>query len=756
MKERLFDGIIHHQKTVLGVLVALTLLFGWFAAHVKYDNSLETYFFEDDIKEYDQFLDQFGSDEIIAIAFHADEIFTVENIALIDTISRQVEELPHVNRVLSLTTVQIAYGDKEFAYFETLIEEIPPSPEQLRTIKQRALSDPFIPNIMLSSSAQNTAIVAEVEHIKGEFDYKVELISKVRAIVAEQAERTGIEFHIAGTSIIDDAVFRYNQRDQTVFSPIMIAFMLLVVAVIFRRLTWVGLPILIVVLTIVWTYGFLEILGYKINIISAIISPLLMAVAIADSIHFMTDYLQEAAKGGKTKNEYLRTTFLHIITPCFMTSITTVFGLLSLLSSNLTPIRQFGLVGSGGVAFAFVITVLLSPIILSKIALPKQIVHQRLHRGVTAKMLDWMGTWQTKKAIAILVITVAAFLVMVPQLRQLQIGTNSLDYLRNEDPIRKQLEWVDATIGGSASLEFFLETGRENALKDPALLRQIDEFQQYLQGIDGITGVYAVTDLVKALNRAYNEGAEEYFAIPESSAAIAQYLLLVEGTTDLEELVSDDYARARISARVTWAKSSNVAYDMPDIEEEGRRIFGEDVQIRPTGLIELMHKMESYLLSSQLKSFALAFFVIFIAMVIMLRSFRIGVLAIIPNFMPVVFIIALMPVLNIPLDVGTVMIAGVALGLIVDDTIHFLARFKRELTAAKDTQEAIARALTHTSRPIIYTSVILGFGILVLAFASFKPVVNFGLLLSVVIFLALLFDLLVLPAIIGFFNFKNP
>lgn len=755
MINKLFLFIINHRIFVSTLLLGFTLFFGWFAAQVEFDNTIETYFLEDDLRDYRRFLDQFGTDEIIAIAFGDEDVFTIENLRVIDTVSRKLENLPHVRRVLSLTTAKIVYGEGDIVSFDPLVNEMSFSSAELISIKQRALADPFIPGTLISPDARNTAIVVEIDHIIGEFDYKVDLLNQIRALLQEEETQTGKRFHMGGTAVLDDALFRYNQRDQSHFMPLMVLIIIAIVFSMFRRVELLVLPILVVLLSLIWTYGFLVLLGYKINIISTIITPLLMAVAIADSMHFIADYLQETTMGELTKVECIERSFGNLITPCLMTSLTTSLGLLSLLSADLVPIRQFGLVAAGGVLFAFIITMFLLPILLSIVPYPKEKYRGQIQSGFFAKLLRWLGQWRKGRAVTVLSTAALVAIPAVLSLDHLTIGTNTLDYFRRDDGVRLETEWIDASVGGTASLEFFIDAKMKDALKDPSLLQKMDQFHNYLKGIDGITGVYSAVDMVKSLNRAFNGGDERKFVIPSSSMEVAQQLFIVAGSKDFEELLSDDYSKGRIIARVEMNETQRLAHQMPEIKKNMQEIFKKTAAITPTGVVYLMNQMERYLLSSQIKSFLLAFVVISMAILLMLRSFKLGMLAMIPNFLPILFTLALMPFLGISLDVGTVMIAGVALGLVVDDTIHFLSRLKFETKRTRDIGKAIANAMNSTGRAIIYTSIALTLGFLLLVFASFNPVIHFGILAGIVILLALVFDLVVLPAIVGFVGPKR-
>lgn len=739
---------------VLFGLLLVTMFLGWYAGGVQFDNSIETYFMEKDLQAYNRFLKVFGTDEIIAIAYQADDVFSESELQLIDTLTSDIAKMPHVRRVLSLLRVKTVTNENDMVHFGELIDDYPFPPEEKEHLLRVAFQDPFIPGTVLSRDAKETAVVAEIDHIVGEFDYKVELLKQIRSLVQQLEKQTGKRFYIGGTSVLDDAIFRYNKRDQSILIPLMVLVIIGIIYVMFRQLRFVWLPLSVVLLSLVWTYGFMGILGYKINVISSIIPVLLMGVAIADSMHLITDYFHETSLRQHDKQAAIQRVFINILTPCFMTSLTTVLGLLSLLSADLKPIRQFGLVAAMGVAFAFIITVFLLPVMLYWLPYPSEKFRHQFQRGIIFRLLMHLGNWNKRRSLIILSIT---FLLALPAfylLSQLQVGTNSMDYFRREDTVRSQVEWIDHNIGGTTSLEFLVDTGKPDALKNPALLRRMLRFQQYLKGLDGVTGVYSLANMVESLNRAFMGGAQKFFTIPDSQQVITQQLFLVEGSEDLQELVSDDYDRGRITARIEMSRSQQLSEKMPDIRHHLNQIFGDSAVVTPTGIVYLMHRMEGYLLDSQVKSFLLAFVIVFLVIFIMLRSVKLGFLAIIPNILPIVMTLALMPLFGIHLDVGTVMIGAVALGLVVDDTIHFLSRLKIEVQQNPPIN-SIHLTMKATGRAIIFTSLILSLGFLVLAFASFNPVVNFGILLFFLVLLALVFDLIVLPALLGFVLKKN-
>ncbi len=748
MAERLYERIERHRWATAIVLAVVTVALGLLAARVRFDNTIESYFFEDDLSDYNRFLSVFGTDEIVVLGFGADDVFSRESLELVDSLSRRLEKLPYVRRVLSLTTVRIIEGREDSVSFDRLTEGVPDDPAARENLRRRALADPLLPRTIVSPDSRATVVVAEIEHLVGEFDYKVELLARVRAIARQAEQQTGRHVAIGGTSVLDDALFRYTERDQRLFIPLMLAVIVIVMVRLFGSLVATLLPLAVVTVSIVWTYGVMVLLGYSVNVITMIISPLVMSVSIADSMHIVAGY-QQALAAGCGREEAVAQTFSALLAPCFLTSLTTVAGLLSLVSADLAPLRQFGIVAGFGVAAAFVVTVVLVPLLLR--LLPVRRMRPRGGgSGGVGRALEWLAVWRPRQAVAVVIVAAVVFVPAIFSARRVTVGTNSLDFFHRGDVVRTDTEWIDENVAGTTSIEFVIDSGEEEGAYSPRLLRRIEAFEAYLEEIPGITTAYSLVDFVKTLNRAYAEGRADAYRIPGSTAAVAQELLVLEGSADLAALLSDDARITRLSARVALDHSRALAHEMPRIEARMREVFaGSDAEVTPTGIVYLMHRMEGYLLSSQIKSFLLAFLVVGLAMFIALASIRLGLIALVPNLVPIALVLGLMRPLGIALDVGTVMIASVALGLIVDDTIHLLYCLKREARAGGSAAQAMGRALVDAGRPVVYTSIVLALGFSVLMLASFAPVTHFGMLAALVVVIALVCDLVLLPAVVG-------
>lgn len=269
----------------------------------------------------------------------------------------------------------------------------------------------------------------------------------MRSLLAEEEARSGKHFRIGGTSVLDDALFRYTEAGQNHFFPLVVAVVAGLTIVMFRRLRWAIIPLVVVLLSVIWTYGFLVLLGYKINVISTILGPLLLAVAVVDSIHFVAAYTSAGMLCEQNKANRLEGTFRELLRPCLMTSFTTVLGLLSLMGADLVPIQQFGLVAAVGVAFAFVVTVTALPVLLSLVPVPGGGDGKRGYS--LERLLVWLGQWGKVRAVGVIGVGLVLTLVAASLLPRLKVGTNSLDYFKERDPIRVQTEWIDGNLGGT-------------------------------------------------------------------------------------------------------------------------------------------------------------------------------------------------------------------------------------------------------------------------------------------------------------------
>ena len=742
--------IVRHRLLVLLLTGAVAAAAGARAAPREFDHTHDRGVHQDDpnLVVYRDFIDRFVGDEISVIGVTADDVFEPAVLASIQRLTRAAEQAPHVHRVRSLTNVKIFDNDPEGGLeIRPLVRQLPRDDAAAAALRRGALDNPLLRGTLVSTDGRTTAVVVELAGGEDLMQRKMAQVRALEQIIQREGERAGVGLHLAGTPMTDKAFYDYNKRDFHLILPISALVVLLLAWLIFRRPFFTIMPSVVVLLSILITFGLMGALGLQVSILSTMVAALVLAVGVADAVHVLSEYRRQVERGAR-REAALRRTVAHLFIPCLFTSITTAVGFLSLLTSDLQPIREAGWLSAVGVLVAFGLSMTLLPALLSFVrSTPARRDAGPLDRLVSAAALRLGGL---SRPASVKVLAASVVLVVLVAVRLLgggvTVGANPMGYFRPGDPVRTATEFIDRRLGGSTSIELLVEAPGEG-LKDPALLGRVDALQAYMESLPGVSRALSVVDYLKELNRVIHGGDRRHYALPQSREAVAQYFMLLEGEEEFSSMVQSNYSLGRVTALVSFSESGALAKRLPEVEARLARDFpGPEAKVKLTGFVKLMGDMEHYLVRSQIRSMLLAFLVISLMMFLLLRSLRLGALAMIPNLVPIFLGLGFMTFIGVGLDPGTVMIGSIALGLVVDDTVHFMVQLKRRVRGGDDLNTAIAGALRRAGHPIILTSVILIAGFLVATLGSFNPNVNFGFISALVILLALVADLVMLPA----------
>lgn len=747
--------LVKYRLLVVLLTVALAAASAVGASKLEFDSTLEGWLLEDDpgLVAYRDFIDRFVGDEISVIGVTADNVFDPKVLATIDRMSKAARKAPHAHRVRSLTNVKIFDNDPEGGLeIRRLIKTLPRTAEAAAALRRKALDNPLLAGTLVAADGKTTAIVVELVGGDNLMQRKMEQVRELEKIVAGvgaagEGMPAGLGLHLGGTPVLDKAFYDYNQRDFRIILPVSSFVVLLFAWLIFRRPFFTVLPSMVVLLSLLIVFGLMGFLGLKVSILSTMVAALVLAVGVADAVHVLSDYRRNLEQG-LDRAVALRRSVAHLFIPCLFTSITTAAGFLSLLTSDLSPVREGGWLSAVGVMIAFGLSMTLMPALLSFAKRhPTRQEGGPLDRLVGA-VASRMGGLSRPASVKVLVVSAVLMLAVAARLifGGMHVGANPIGYFRPGDPVRLATELIDERLGGSTSIEL-LVSAPDGGLKDPEILRRMDRVQRYVETLPGVSRALSVVDYIKELNRVVHDGDKRHAVVPNSRAAVAQYYMLLEGEEEYASMVQSNESLGRVTALVNFSGSDALAKRLPEVQARLQREFaGTGASATITGFVKLMGDMEHYLVRSQIDSMLLAFAVITLMMFILLRSLRLGLLAMIPNLVPIFLGLGFMTLIGVGLDPGTVMIGSIALGLVVDDTVHFMVQLKRRARAGDSMSEAIAGTLQRAGRPIILTSVILMAGFLVATLGSFNPNVNFGFISAVVILLALLSDLVILPA----------
>jgi hypothetical protein len=603
---------------------------------------------------------------------------------------------------------------------------------------------------LVSEAGDVGAVVLTVDHLMGQTHLKRGLAADIRALSERFEALRGVDIRAGGPTLTDDAFLRHTQRDFGLILPLMVVVIILVILGLFQTPRALLLPMAVVAVDCIWVTGISVLFGSKLTIIHGIIYPMLLGIGVATAVHLLSRTLLLRREGAEPKDAADRA-LKQLLVPAFFTAATTVAGLSSLNFSTLAPMRQFGQLGAFGVFSAFILSYALGPWMLPWLA-AKEPVGTDAGPRLDPLWAKWdagltkLAEVSLRRAPRVLVI---AFLLMVLGLGGLvfvEVGSNPVEYFHRRDPIRQDLEFIDAELAGTARLEVVIDSGEKDGLMEPELLVRMELTERWLEEIDGVGSVVSLVDYVGELRRVFRGGAEEERQIPATRKEVAQLLLMLDDPEEVEQLVDFDYRKARISTTVRLSRSQLLTDRMGELEELLDEQFGPPTSAHATGMSKLIANMEAYLLRSALQSMGLAFITVLLFMTLALRSVRLGLFSMIPNILPVAMVIGFMGWVGIRLDPGTTMIGAVALGLVVDNTVHFLHHLRKRVVAGDDMHDAVVDTLMKTGRAVVTTSTVLALGFWLMLLASFNPNINFGLLSGLAIAIALVADLVVLPA----------
>lgn len=734
-------------------MIALSVLAAWQAVSVRMDTSIEVWFLEDDpdLVSYKKFLEVFDSDQIVVMAYSDPELWTDDGLLFLKDLGEAAADLDYVIEARSVVTLpKISSSAPGMIEVERPFELAPPDPSALR---ERVLGDDLLSGLV-SVDGQTTAVLLSVDALQDESQLKIVLADSLRNLVAQfeaRAElegREGLAIELAGPTMMDAAFFTYTERDFIVVFPLMLVIIVVLILLLFRTPRALVMPLAVVLVDCVWVTGLMGVSGQDITIIHGIIYPLILGIGIASSVHVMSRSLTNRRAGMDVADASMAA-LNSLLAPCFFTAVTTTAGMLSLTTSTLAPLRQFGILGAVGAFSTFLLTYALGPYLLPLLPAPVA-GEDRASDALWARwdrFLTSLGEFALRRARTVALIATLLVGVGLVGISQLETGSNPVHYYKADDPVRVALEYVDSVLSGTSNLEILIDTGTDGGVKDPAMLRRILEAQDYLEKVDGIGTTLSVVDYITTLQRVTG-GAEEGSELPKTRAEVAQLLLLMNDPDTEAQVVDHSYRMARITATLKVSETEKLNPQLPGVEAMLERVFPEaqGLSAQATGMTKLIANMDRHLLHSATRSVGLAFVMVLLFMTLALRSVRLGLFSMIPNILPIVMVMGVMGWVGIPLDPGTTMIGAVALGLVVDNTVHFLHPFREFSKAGQSTLEATQSTLLLTGRAIITTTVVLVCAFWLLLLASFNPNVYFGLLCGLAVAFGLVADLVVLPA----------
>ncbi|MBZ0272248.1 MMPL family transporter [bacterium] len=748
---RFAEFILTHPRRIVAACVAFVVGAAILAGGVSFDFNMENLIPDRHPARavYDEFTENFEEDDATyIIAIGEDNVFRPSTLRDVAALTERLDALAEFETVTSVTNVPFARAAGDAIRIDPFIAAVPDDPAAIESLWNEAMGSTILPDNILASDRQATAIFAKLKPEFNHHEHRVALGPKLVALLAEYA-RDGRAFHIAGvpqlrTSYIDIAI-----RNLIAFVPLSILMLIVVLYIVFRTPAGVILPLATVVAAVIGTLGVMRLLDVPINLLTNVLPTVILVVGISDAIHLLIRYREEL-RAEPDKRQAITNTLRHIAGACFYTSITTAVGFASLVTSSNMMVRQFGLVAAIGVMLAYIVTIVLLPaaLILMKTPPPAQI--RSLDDGRLAALLRSVGDIAIGRPGRVIAAWIVILGVAAWGSTRIEREYHFMEDLPETAEIQIAYRFADAHLGSAVPLEVEVRSRSGRPATDPALLGEVDRIADFLRGEENVGKVVSAADFHKEMNRLVNDGRPDALRLPETQQAAAQYALIysMADPDPLSRFVTFDGTRARVSARTKdmgqQAFQRLVARTEAFVESD----IDKDLDVRITGAGPMIVVLVDRLVADMVTNLGLAFVVVFFLVVVEFRSIKLAALSMLPNFAPLLANAGIMGIFGFHLNPTSSVTFAIGFGIAVDDTIHFIERFRRELPKDRDHDAALRRALRGTGRAMVFTTLVLMLGFIVIVTSEFRANRDFGKLAACLLGIALLADLFLLPALI--------
>lgn len=750
---RLFDWITRHPVPVLAAVGLITVLaaarvvdFRTGELRIAFDPSTNALLPEDDEERefYDYVRRLFGSDETILVALSSDDVFTAENLRRVQRIAERIDAIDGVHHTVSLTSALNIRGENGDLAIEPFVEVVPDDPEALAEIRRQALGNPIYSGNIVSRDGRTTAIMVYLMRMSESEFLRRGIDQQIRTITGE--ESGSAEVWITGPAYVKAEMSRTLLIDLLRTIPLAALALIVVAGVSFRDPVGAVVPLTGVGIALVWTLGLFAAMGESLNVITVVMPPMILVVGFAYAVHVVAEYhdLIRRGEGGETRSSRVGGALRLVALPVVLTAITTAVGFLSLAISPLAAIREFGLYATAGVMITLVVSLTFVPAALCVLPGPKRLHRERPDEGF-GKIARHFADFSVKRRGAILLTGFAVAVVSLLGVTQIRISTDMIRLFDPESEVRRHFEAINANLEGSDAIYVVLATDYRDAFREPVNLRTVESLQRWLVGREAIGGTTSVVDYVKLIHRGFHDDDPAKLVIPDNKALVTQ-LMFFGANDEIESFVDSRWQTVSILVRSRAIDSAELTALVREVEEHLATLPAH-IHGRVTGNSVLINKTSDEIALGQSLSLALAFLVIYGVLCLLFMSFRVGLLALIPNVLPVLVYFGTLGITGITLNTTTGLVACLVLGIAVDDTIHFLTRFNTAAKRTADEVEGVREALWTVGRPVTYTTAALCLGFLAIATSDLQNQREFGALAAFTLAVAWLVDVVFTPAL---------
>lgn len=703
-----------------------------------------------DTAVYHAAIRDFGDDQVYVIALEAEDVFTTSHLAALERVGNRISRLPGVRRVQSLSRVTAFRYERGSDWIEVgpFVENVPTDPLALARLRQRALGDPIHRKTLVGIDGRSLALNATFRDMTDAEFIAADLDAEIRAILADEAG-DGRRFHVSGRPHIKSVMYQSMTRDLAVLIPAAIAVVACVLAVFAGSIRGVALPLATELLAIVWTFGAIAWLEVPLTVLTVLLAPTLVAIGGVYGLHVVTRF-EEVCSSEADAAIAAQRTLESMWSPVAISGVTTMVGFAALLTTDVPAVFEVGAFSALGVASVTLISLLGIPAALASMRVrtaPRWRQSEAVMAALDAVLARTARCVRARSGTIIVLFAgfTALALALIPRI---VIDTDYLSYFDEDAEVRREFEEIDRLLAGAVPLFLVVDGGVPGALREPALLRALEALQRDIDTVPGVGRSLSFLEILRVLNRAVERDDPAAEVIPGTRPAIAELLFMIPKET-LQRFATVDHASANLiimTGAVGSAAMRSVVAEIDAAIEKAE--LPDGVTVRLTGNAILLNRAADGVARAQPRTVGLAAVTIFVLLSLTLRSPRLGIIAMIPNVVPIAIFYGFLGAGAASLSLPVSLIGSIALGIAVDATAHFLVRYRAERRSGASPEVAAQRCGERVGRPVAVGAAMLSIGFATICLSEFATLREFGMLTSFTLLVCCVTDLVLLPALL--------
>ena len=767
MWNRVAELIIRFRVVFIVLIAISTLVMGWYASKVQmsYDFAKTVPPDDPDMVTLTKFREQFGEDgNIIAVGFRDSAVYELKNFIAFREMTREIRGINGVNEVISLPVLKMILKDtaesKFFLY--PIFPDTIPSQRHLDSLLQITRGQKIYMDQLVNSGNGATMMLVSVQKDVMNSAKREALKESLESAGKKFEEQTGVTLRYAGLPYIRTVVANSVRQEMQIFLYASVLITGIIMFIFFRSFRAVLFSMIIIGIVVIWTLGTLSIFGYRITLLSGLIPPVIVTLGITNAIYLLNKYHLEF---DKTKDKFAAISVVvqKMGLATFLTNLTVAIGFLTLLATDITILREFGIVAGINIMVLFFVSLIMIPSIFSWLPVPTEKHLRHLTFPRMGSFLRGIDLLVHRQRTPIYVVSVAVAVVSAIGIMQLKSVSFMVDDVPEESQVKKDLKFFEANFSGIMPLEIIVEfvSKKRRPVLDVKNLEKVEEFEAFLDSLPMVSNPVSLVNFVKASKQAFYNNNPARYTLP-SRAEGAFILRYMKGQTDnsglFRSFVDSSFTKMRISSQIADIGSERMDSLVHDaIEPRMRQIFAstekDSIITSVTGSTKIFIKGNKFLVANLQESLLLAFLLITLSMAILFANVRMIVISLIPNLLALMITAGLMGFFNIPLKASTALIFSITFGISVDNSIRFLAKYRQEILSNNFfIPVAVSESILETGKSIMYTSIVLFAGFIIFTFSSFGGTIALGLLTSITLVISMFTNLILLPALIMTFD----